>query len=97
MNDQLNKLPINKTIEEIKRFRLILFLGLFAGIYVYLLLFINTLNTQKASRSDIDAELQTVKRLNIDEESVSQMLRLTEENIEVKSLYQDARDNPFDE
>lgn len=97
MNEQLKKLPLSQITEFAKRFRLVLFLSLFAGAYIFLLLHINALNSQKVPQNAIDAELQAVKRLNIDDESVQQMLKLTEENIEVKSLYEEARNNPFSE
>lgn len=97
MNSLLKKLPLNQIAGFAKRFRLILFLSLFAGAYTFLLVHINALNTQKVSQNAVNVELQTVKRIHIDEESVQQMLKLTEENIEVKSLYEEARNNPFSE
>ncbi len=97
MNNQLQKLPISQIVDLLKRFRLIIFLALFAGIYIYLFFFISSLTNKKPNQTAIEQELQTVKRLKVDDNSIKQMLRLTEESIEVKALYEDARNNPFAE
>ena len=84
--------------KEIKRFRFILFLGLFAVMYAYLLITIGQLTTATPTQADVDTEMQaSVKRLRVDEEAVESMLRLEEENIEVRGLFEDARNNPFAE
>lgn len=97
MSEELKKLPISQALEIIKRFRLVIFVVLFASIYVYLFFLINTLTTKKPSQAAVDQELRTVKRLKVDENAVNQMLQLTEESIEVKAIYEETRNNPFSE
>lgn len=80
-----------------KRFRFILFLGMFAVIYGYLLLTINQLTTATPTAADLDSETATVKRLRVDEAAVQSMLRLEEENIDIQALFEEARNNPFAE
>ena len=95
-----DKLSIKNTqpiIDFVKRYRFILFFVLFAGLYLYLMFTINQLTTATPSQSEVDSELKTVKRLRVDEDAVDSMLRLEEENIEVKGLFEEARNNPFAE
>ncbi len=97
MIEKAKKLPLTQVADFLKRFRFIIFLTLFAAIYAYLFITINSLGNQAPSQLEVDQELQTVKRLRIDESSIDQMLKLTEENIEIKAAYDEARNNPFSE
>ncbi len=74
-----------------------IFVLLFASIYAFLILSIDSLSSATPSSTAVDEELKTVKRLNVSQESIDRMLKLSEENIEVKSLFDEARNNPFAE
>ncbi|MDZ7786460.1 MAG: hypothetical protein U5L95_05060 [Candidatus Saccharibacteria bacterium] len=97
MKIQLNKLPTDKILAFVRRFRLVLFLLLFAVIYVYLLFYINGLNTKQPASGAVEDELETVKRLDLDQQALDRMRELTEENVDVRALYEETRNNPFDE
>ena len=88
---------IQPVLEFIKRFRFVLFLLFFTGIYVFLITSINMLNSSEPSQTAIDSKLEAVKRLDIDEKAVDKMLQLGEENIEIRSEFNEARENPFGE
>lgn len=81
----------------IKRYRVIMFALFFLAMYTYLIVQINTLAQSEPDPAVVAENINTVKRLKVDQSSINKILELEEQNIEVKSLFQDARDNPFTE
>lgn len=77
--------------------RVALFIVAFLAIYSFLVIQINMLADREPAAAALAAKKQTAKRLTIDQVSIDRILRLEQENIEVKTLFQEARDNPFDE
>lgn len=64
-------------------------------IYAFLVLRINVLTNAQPSDDAIAEKANTVKRLKIDEESINKIQNLQDQNIGVQSLFESARDNPF--
>jgi hypothetical protein len=75
---------------------LIFILGL-VGIYGFLVFRINTLNNVEPSEDAVSDQLQTVTRPKIDKASVDKIQQLQGQNVEVKTLFDQARNNPFSE
>jgi len=84
-------------IALIKKYAVLVFALFFLGMYGFLVYRIDTLVNSEPDPAAIDESLNTVKRLKIDQSSIDKMLQLEEENVEVKSLFQQARENPFTE
>lgn len=84
-------------ITLIKKYAVLIFALFFLGMYGFLIYRIDTLVNSEPDPAAIDESLNTVKRLKIDQSSINKMLQLEEENVEVKSLFQQARKNPFTE
>jgi hypothetical protein len=84
-------------IQYIKRYRVILFALFFLGMYTYLIFQINTLAQQEPDPSVVSENINTIKRLQVDQNSINSILELEEQNIEVQALFQEARANPFTE
>jgi hypothetical protein len=84
-------------IAYLKRYSVILFALFFLGMYGFLVYRINVLTNSEPDAAAVDESINTVKRLKIDQSSIDKMLQLEEENIEVQSLFQQARENPFTE
>lgn len=87
-------LPVAGFIQKYSRF---LFFLLLAGICGFLIFRINSLAGVTPSESDITDRLQTVTRPRIDESALQKIQELQDQNVQVQSLIQDARDNPFSE
>jgi len=87
---------IQPFIDTFKRYSVVIFLVAFVGIYAFLMMRINTL-TQSEPDTTLPTEQQTIQRLKIDQEAVDNILELEEHNIEVKTLFEQARNNPFTE
>lgn len=64
-------------------------------IYGYLVFHINTLASQEPQEDAVIERLKTVQRPKIDEDALNKIQQLEDQNIEVQTLFQQARDNPF--
>ena len=65
-------------------------------IYSFLVFKIGALSQAEPSEADI-AQQNTVKRLRLDQDSISKIEQLEDQNVGVQSLFNTARDNPFQE
>lgn len=84
-------------INVIKRYRITLFAICFLGIYTFLVVQINVLSSREPDPAAVSSQQQTTKRLTIDQGSIDRILELEEQNIDVRSLFEQARQNPFNE
>ena len=98
---KLNKDIILARLQSIlpifRRYRLFLFMIAFLGIYIFLVMRINQLTQSEPPLTSVDDQQKVIKPLKIDQESINKMLQLEDQNIETKSLFKQARDNPFGE
>lgn len=91
----LSKLqPLQKYLKQYGVFAFIL---VFLGTYVYLVLHIGKLIQAEPNPSTETSDIKPVNRLKIDKNAVSQMTELETQNVDVQSLFKEARDNPFTE
>jgi len=102
MNQDLSKLDIKqipaqtkKLANGLKQFMVPIFLLLVLGVNSFLIYRINQYSAQEPSPEQITELQNSIKRIVIDEESIDKILKLEERNIAVKSLFKEARDNPF--
>lgn len=82
---------------KLKRYRMFLFIVTFLGIYAFLIIRIDSLTQSEPSIGELGQGPDTIKRLRLDQDSVNKLKELEEQNIEVRALFQQARDNPFTE
>ena len=64
-------------------------------IYSFLVLRIGILSQAEPSEDAIAEQQNTIKRLKIDQNSIDKINELEDQNIGVQSLFEAARDNPF--
>lgn len=69
----------------------------FLGLYVYLVQYIGGLIQDEPSQAAVDSTIKPVNRLKIDQDAVQKMTDLESQNIEIQSLFDQARQNPFTE
>ena len=65
--------------------------------YSFLVFRISVLSQTEPSDDAVAEQLQTVKRLKIDQNSIDKIQQLEDHNIGVQSLFESARENPFQE
>lgn len=64
-------------------------------VYSFLVLRISNLSQAEPSEDQITEQASTVKRLKIDQNAIDKIEQLEDQNIAVQSLFETARDNPF--
>ena len=98
MNIELNKLPtLDKDIfKRVQKYSWFAFIISVLLIYTFLVLRISQLSQAEADDAAVAEKSSTIKRLKIDEDSVEKIQQLQDQNIAVQSLFEEARDNPFE-
>lgn len=99
MNLSLEKLlpKIRPYLLILRRYAGFLFIVAFLGTYLVLVQRIGHLIQDEPSQSAIDSKLKPVNQLKIDQGAVQKITDLESQNVDVKSLFDQARQNPFTE
>lgn len=88
---------INKPVHILKKY------GGFIAVLLYLItcslvvIRVDQLATREPTDDMINEKLTNIKRPKIDQASIDKLQNLQDRNIEVKSLFDEARNNPFSE
>ena len=99
MNIELKDLPAKLTalLEKMQQYTVLLFAIGVVSLFSFLVLQINN-STQVEPDDDLFTErLQSVQRPKVDQNSLERIQQLEDQNIEVQSLFEQARENPFSE
>lgn len=91
---QLGTLARN-TVAKLQRYAAFIFIISVLLIYAFLVLRISVLSQAEPSEEAIAEKSNTVKRLKIDQKAIDKIEQLEDQNIGVQSLFESARDNPF--
>lgn len=97
MND-INLKQLNTTIKDslkkLQGYSTFIFIITILLIYSFLVFRISQLSQAEPDETAV-SETQTIKRLKIDQASIDKIQQLEDQNIGVQSLFESARDNPF--
>lgn len=93
--DLLNKLV--GPLSYIRRYAVMIFIMVMLLIISFFVFRISQYSREEPSEQAIDEKLQTVQRPRIDKTVVEKIQLLQSENIKVQSLFDQARNNPFNE
>jgi hypothetical protein len=83
--------------KKIKRYLPIIFISSLLFLYAFLILRVSSYINMQPSEDSVNEKLQTTKRPQIDKQALEKILELQDQNIEVQSLFEEARQNPFEE
>ena len=99
MNLEINniKKPFSKILLFLNKYRLEIFIIFACIIFGYIITRISIYSTQEPTQEAISEKVKTVKLPKIDENAVKNIEQLEDQNIEVQSLFNEARNNPFSE
>jgi hypothetical protein len=99
MNLDLKTLPqkLYPMLNFVRRYLVLLSIVAFVIACGYLVMQINSLVRSEPSDDAVSEKLKTVQRPHIDQKSIDKIQQLQDQNIEVRSLFEAARDNPFSE
>lgn len=88
---------IRPALAVANRYKVFIFVLAFLGIYVYLVDHIGRLIQADPTNATAESEIKPISRLKIDKQAAEQMNQLEAQNIEIKALFDNARQNPFTE
>lgn len=91
------KQSLEPTLALTQKYIRFLYFIFFISICIFLVFQINHYAGVEPSDQEINDKLETVQRPHIDQDSIRKIQQLQDQNIEVQSLFQQARDNPFSE
>ena len=99
MNIDLKDFPnkIKPVIAWVKRHRTVIAVILVLLLYTVMVLKINTLSRREPTDDEVTEKLQTIKRPRIDDATIKKIEQLQDNNVDVETLFKDARENPFQE
>jgi hypothetical protein len=93
----LKSLPelLGTVLHRVSRYTVILFLLLLLGVYGFVLTKVSSLINAQPSTTAISAQAQTVAIPQIDPSTVQQIQNLQNNSVNVQTLFNQARTNPF--
>ncbi len=84
-------------LANLRRYLVFIFIITVLGLYGYLVVHINSLAQQEPDEATVAERLKTVQRPQIDQVALDKIQQLQAQNIQVQTLFKQARDNPFTE
>lgn len=99
MNADLKDLPakITPLLQKAREYSLFIGILVVLGTYAFLVLRINSFANVEPSQEVVTQQLNELQSPKLDEEAVRKIQELESTNVEIKSLFDRARDNPFQE
>lgn len=92
---------LNKIMPAVKlltgRYMLLTLFLPFMIVYFALVLRINQLSSAQPSAVEVNNKLDTISRPKVDKNALAKIQQLQDQNIQVKALFDEARQNPFSE
>lgn len=99
MSTNLKNIPTKllEILAGIKRYTVVIFIVSVLSLYGYLILYVNDLAQTEADEDAVYELLEASKRPQVDKQAVDKILQLQDQNVQVETLFKDARNNPFSE
>jgi hypothetical protein len=93
----IHSLPekVSELTQKVSRYKLLIFVLFVAVLYGFIVLRINSLSNAQPSTNAIAAQSDPIKTAHIDKTVVQQLESLRDNNINVQTLFEEARNNPF--
>jgi len=99
MNIDLKDIP-NKLLallQWLKKYAIFIGILIALGIIMFLLWQIIYLSNLQPSSTDVTNKLNELQTPKLDQDAVDKILQLEEQNIDIQTLFNEARQNPFQE
>jgi hypothetical protein len=99
MKLDINKIPVllSRLKDLIKPYIGFVIVIVILGMYGVVIWQIRAYVTQEPSEIKVAQELTTINIPKVDEEAINRITQLEDRNIQVKALFENARQNPFNE
>lgn len=100
MQERLKSLHINKFIGKIgyaiSAYRIVLTAAILCIVFGLALLRIDSLSNPTINEEKLAEQQATIKRVNFDNEAITQIQNLVDSGIDINSNFDPGRDNPFE-
>lgn len=99
MNTDLKNIPaaLFTLLSKLSRYVAILFTLLVLALYGYLILHVSSLTQAEIDQTEVLERLQATRRTEVDQRAVDRILLLQDQNVQIESIFEEARENPFSE
>lgn len=99
MKLDLKSLPVKfvPLLQFLRRYAVFIFFIILLGIFGFLIFRINQFSGAEPSDDAVEEKLQSVQRPKVDQSVLDKIQQLQDQNIQVQSLFDQARNNPFNE
>lgn len=99
MNLEVKDIPAKllPLINKLKGYLGFICIILALGAYTFIVYRIHTIVNTQPSDTEVVERLETVSQPQIDTEAVEKIKQLETRNVEVQAIFEEARDNPFQE
>ena len=88
---------LRNMLRTIIRYRVLLFVVVVSVVYGYVVYMIGSLGSAQPSPASEDTSATNISVPKIDQSIVTQLQTLRDNNVSVQTLFEQARDNPFNE
>lgn len=86
---------IKKLLNRAQTYAAFIFIIGILSLYGFLVFQIGSLASKDPEETAVSDQLNTLKRLRIDQDTIDKIEQLEDQNVSVQSLFKEARDNPF--
>ena len=97
MTKAINKEKLTDLIKWLRRYKIYLFIGFVVIVYVFIIFKGNQLSNATPSATAIAKQTQSVNYPHIDQSTINKINQLQDNSVNVQSLFNQARQNPFQE
>jgi hypothetical protein len=99
INFSLKTLPkhLKHLAFKARRYVVVIFTVTTVALYGFLIFQISQASQAEPSPDAVAQQLTAVKRLKVDQQAIDKIQQLQDQSVNVQSLFQTARDNPFQE
>ena len=96
-NPQAILAAVRSGLAKVKKYASVLTFLLFMGIYGFLIYEINTLSNPNVDPSEVASQSKSAPAPHIDKEAIQKLQSLNDNSVNVQTLFQQGRTNPFQE
>ena len=89
--------PIVSFVSRVGHYRVLIFVIAVTAIYGYIVFTINSLSHAEPSSEQISSQTSPIKATKIDPTVIKQLQQLQDNSVSVKALFNETRNNPFQE
>ena len=83
--------------KRVTRYKLVIFVLAVAAVYGYLVITISSLSSAQPTPEQISSQSSPIKTAKIDKKVILQLQQLQDNSVSVRTLFDEARSNPFQE